>query len=53
MIKGEVSGSENVYVAGELEGSVELLEGTRMRVVRGRPRNANLQSKPEFSAAFP
>jgi cytoskeletal protein CcmA (bactofilin family) len=27
VIKGEVSGSENVYVAGELEGSVELLEG--------------------------
>ena len=24
VIKGEVSGSENVYVAGELEGSVEL-----------------------------
>ena len=27
VIKGEVSGSENVYVAGELEGSIELLEG--------------------------
>ena len=27
VIKAEVSGSENVYVAGELEGSVELLEG--------------------------
>ena len=27
VIKGEVSGSENVYVAGELEGSVELIEG--------------------------
>ena len=27
VIKGEVSGSENVYLAGELEGSVELLEG--------------------------
>ena len=27
MIKGEVSGGENVYVAGELEGGVELLEG--------------------------
>jgi hypothetical protein len=24
---GEVSGSENVYVDGELEGSVELTEG--------------------------
>jgi hypothetical protein len=53
VIKGEVSGSENVYVAGELEGSVELLEGNLTRVVRGGPRNANLQSKPEFSAAFP
>jgi cytoskeletal protein CcmA (bactofilin family) len=27
VIKGEVSGSENVYLAGELEGSVQLLEG--------------------------
>ena len=27
VIKGEVSGSEDVYVAGELEGSIELLEG--------------------------
>ena len=27
VIKGEVSGSENVYVAGELEGGIELLEG--------------------------
>jgi cytoskeletal protein CcmA (bactofilin family) len=27
VIRGEVSGSENVYVAGELEGSVELIEG--------------------------
>lgn len=27
-IKGEVSGSENVDVAGDLEGSVELLEGS-------------------------
>ena len=35
VIKGEVSGSENVYVAGELEGSVELLEGNLTRVVRG------------------
>ena len=26
-IKGEISGSENVYVAGELKGSVELIEG--------------------------
>ena len=35
VIKGEVSGSENVYVAGELESSVELLEGNLTRVVRG------------------
>jgi hypothetical protein len=28
VIKGEVSGSENVYVAGELEGSVELIDGS-------------------------
>jgi cytoskeletal protein CcmA (bactofilin family) len=28
VIKGEVSGSENVYMDGELEGSVELLEGS-------------------------
>ena len=27
VIKGGVSGSEDVYVAGELEGSVELIEG--------------------------
>ena len=27
VIKGEVSGSENVYLAGELDGSVELLAG--------------------------
>ena len=26
VIKGEVSGSENVYVAGEVEGSIELLD---------------------------
>jgi cytoskeletal protein CcmA (bactofilin family) len=53
VIKGEVSGSENVYVAGELEGSVELLEGNLYASRQGGPRNANLQSKPEFSAAFP
>ncbi len=28
VIKGEISGSENVYLAGELEGSVELLDGS-------------------------
>ena len=35
VIKGEVPGSENVYVAGELESSVELLEGNLTRVVKG------------------
>src|SRR5713101_4740882 len=28
VIKGEVSGSENVYLDGELEGSVDLLDGS-------------------------
>jgi cytoskeletal protein CcmA (bactofilin family) len=28
VIKGEVSGSENVYLNGELEGSFELLDGS-------------------------
>jgi cytoskeletal protein CcmA (bactofilin family) len=27
VIKGDISGSENVYVDGELEGSVELIDG--------------------------
>ncbi len=27
VVKGEGSGSENVYVASELEGSVELIDG--------------------------
>jgi cytoskeletal protein CcmA (bactofilin family) len=28
VIKGDISGSENVYVDGELEGSAELIEGS-------------------------
>jgi cytoskeletal protein CcmA (bactofilin family) len=42
-IKSEVSGSEDVYVAGELEGSVELLDGTLTVVPDGRIR-ANVQA---------
>ena len=43
VIKGEVSGSENVYVAGELEGSVELIEGNLTVGPEGRIR-ANVQA---------
>jgi len=38
VIKGEVSGSENVYVAGEVEGSVELLDGSLTVGPEGRVR---------------
>jgi cytoskeletal protein CcmA (bactofilin family) len=38
VIKGEVSGSGNVYVAGELEGIVELLEGNLTVGPEGRIR---------------
>jgi cytoskeletal protein CcmA (bactofilin family) len=44
VIKGEVSGSENVYVAGELEGSVELLQGDLTVGPDGRIR-ANAQAR--------
>jgi len=44
VIKGEVSGSENVYVAGELEGSIELLEGNLTVGPEGRIR-ANVQAR--------
>ncbi len=44
VVKGEVSGSENVYVAGELEGSVELLEGDLTVGPDGRIR-ANVQAR--------
>jgi cytoskeletal protein CcmA (bactofilin family) len=43
VIKGEVSGSGNVYVAGELEGIVELLEGNLTVGPEGRIR-ANVQA---------
>jgi cytoskeletal protein CcmA (bactofilin family) len=38
VIKGEVFGSENVYVAGEVEGSVELLDGSLTVGPEGRVR---------------
>jgi cytoskeletal protein CcmA (bactofilin family) len=44
VIKGEVSGSEDVYVAGELEGSVELLDGSLTVGPDGRIR-ANVQAR--------
>ena len=44
VIKGDVSGSGNVYLDGELEGSVELLDGTLTVGSEGRIR-ANLQAR--------
>ena len=44
VIKGEVSGSENVYVAGELEGKVELLGGSLTVGPEGRVR-ANVEAR--------
>ena len=44
VIKGEVSGSENVYVDGELEGSVELTEGNLTVGPDGRV-SANVQAR--------
>ena len=44
VIQGEVFGSENVYVAGELEGSVELIEGNLTVGPDGRIR-ANVQAQ--------
>ena len=43
VIKGDVSGSGNVYLDGELEGSVELLDGVLTIGPEGRIR-ANLQA---------
>jgi len=44
MIKGEVSGSENTYLDGELEGSVGLLDGSLTVGPNGRIR-ADLQAR--------
>ena len=44
VIKGEASGSENVYLDGELEGSVELVEGNLTVGPDGRIR-ANAQAR--------
>jgi cytoskeletal protein CcmA (bactofilin family) len=44
VIKGDVSGSGNVYLDGELEGSVELLDGALTVGSEGRIR-ANLQAR--------
>ena len=44
VIKGEVSGSENVYVDGELKGSVALLDGDLTVGPDGRIR-ANVQAR--------
>ena len=44
VIKGEASGSENVYLDGELEGSVELVEGNLTVGPDGRIR-ANVQAR--------
>ena len=44
VIKGEVSGSENVYLDGELEGSVALLDGNLTVGPDGRIR-ADLQAR--------
>ena len=44
VIKGEVSGSENVYLDGELEGSVGLLDGSLTVGPDGRIR-ADLQAR--------
>ena len=43
MIQGEVSGSENVYVAGEVQGSLELLKGNLTVGPEARIR-ANIQA---------
>jgi cytoskeletal protein CcmA (bactofilin family) len=43
VIKGDVSGSGNVYLDGELEGSIELLDGALTVGSAGRIR-ANLQA---------
>ncbi len=44
VVNGEVSGSGNVYVAGELEGSIELLDGNLTVGPDGRIR-ANLRAR--------
>ena len=44
VIKGDVSGSGNVYLDGEFEGSFELLEGALIVGPEGRIR-ANLQAR--------
>jgi cytoskeletal protein CcmA (bactofilin family) len=44
VIKGEVSGGGNVYLDGELEGGVELLDSTLIVGPAGRIR-ANLQAR--------
>jgi cytoskeletal protein CcmA (bactofilin family) len=44
VIKGEVSGNENIYLDGELEGSVELLEGNLTVGSEGRIR-ANVRAR--------
>jgi len=44
VIKGDVSGGGNVYLDGELEGSVELLDGALTVGSEGRIR-ANLQAR--------
>jgi cytoskeletal protein CcmA (bactofilin family) len=44
VIKGDVSGSGNVYFEGELEGSVELLDGSLTVGSDGRI-NANVQAR--------
>jgi cytoskeletal protein CcmA (bactofilin family) len=44
VIKGELSGSENVYLDGELEGSIALLDGNLTVGPYGRIR-ANLQAR--------
>ena len=44
VIKGEVSGSGNIYVDGALEGIVELLEGNLTVGLEGRIR-ANVQGR--------
>jgi len=43
VIQGEVSGSENVYVAGEVQGSLELLKGNLTVGPEARIR-ANIQA---------
>ncbi len=51
VIKGEVSGSENVYVDGELNGSVELPEGNLTVGPDGRIR-ANVQARSSVHVVF-